>query len=225
MKSKNGQAKVVGTIVCVGGAIVLTLYQGSVLVTMLNGFKLNTWMLGALMLFGSSVFISIWITFQVPVARKYRAQVSLLAIMLLQGAVQSILVALLFKPKASAWKLKWDIKLLAILYSGILCSGFALPLQMYCIRVKGPIVVAMFHPTTTIMIAILEHFILHTQFYLGSLLGAILIIAGLYMVLWGKANDDCNTDNITDCSIDNKEPLLQDGSYDDHENPRPSSHT
>lgn len=81
----------------------------------------------------------------------------------------------------------------------------------------------MFNPTSTILVAILEPLILHVKYRLGSLLGTILIIAGLYSVLWGKANDgdnfvgntetqkaaDGSNNNISDCNIGIKEPLLE----------------
>lgn len=222
IRSKYGQAKVVGTIVCVGGAMLMTFYTGPVLVG-LTGVLHNTWILGALMLFASCLFWSGWLTFQGPVVQKYPAEFSLTAIMMLQGTVQCALVAVCFEPKASAWKLKWDIQLLSIVYSGVLCFAFAFFVQTYCIRLKGPIFAAMFNPTSTILVAILEPLILHVKYRLGSLLGTILIIAGLYSVLWGKANDgdnfvantetqkarDGSNNNTSDCNIGIKEPLLE----------------
>lgn len=209
MSSKYGLAKIVGTIVCVGGAMVMTFYKGPVLLTTLNGLSFNTWMLGALLLFVGCLFWSGWVTFQAPVVRKYPAQLSLTAIMLFQGTVMSILVALIFKPKTSAWRVKCDFQLLSILYSG-LWSSFGFVVQFYCIRVKGPVFVTMFHPTTTILVAILELVILHIKFHPASLLGAILIFTGLYIVLWGKANDhDLQTDGSKNSS-DITQFLLQD---------------
>lgn len=161
------------------------------------------------MVFVGCLFLSGWVTFQAPVLSKYPAQLSLTAIMLFQGTVLSFFVALIFEPKASAWSLKWDIGLLSILFSG-LCTSFGYFVQIYCIRIKGPIFVALFHPTTTIMIAILEHAILHIKFHLGSLLGSIFIITGLFTVLWGNAKEN-NLDR--DGSInrsDIKQSLLQD---------------
>lgn len=213
MSSKYGLAKIVGTIVCVGGAMVMTFYKGPVLLTTLNGLSFNTWMLGALLLFVGCLFWSGWVTFQAPVVRKYPAQLSLTAIMLFQGTVLSILVALVVERKASAWRIKWGIELLSIMYSGILCSSFALFLQMYCISVRGPVFVAMFGPTSTILVAILEYFILHVKFHLGSLLGTVLIIAGLYTVLWGKAKDEkLEKDGLdnSDSNIHIRQPLLED---------------
>lgn len=226
IRSIYGQAKVVGTVVCVSGAMVMTLYKGPVLLKALHG--LSSWDLGAILLFASCLVWSGWITFQAPVVKTYPAQQSLTALMLIQGTVQSFIVALIFERKASVWKLNWDIQLLSIVYSGITCSAFAFFVQTYCIRVKGPVFAAVFNPTSTILVAILELLILHVKLHLGSLLGAIMIILGLYVVLWGKAKDQSNSDpsteknevengstnNLTittteDCNIDINQPLLQ----------------
>lgn len=238
IRSIYGQAKVVGTLVCVGGAMMMTLYKGPVLLKAVIGFGFDTWLLGALLLFASCVFWSGWLTFQAPVVRKYPAQQSLTALMLIQGTVQSFVIALIFERKASAWKLKWDIQLLSIVYTGVFCSAYAFFVQTYCIQVKGPVFAAVFNPTATILVAILELVILHVSLHLGSLLGAILIIAGLYVVLWGKAKDQHDLDiekngpengssnNITitreDCNIDINQPLLQNEGNGGHLN---HSHT
>lgn len=198
IRSIYGQAKVVGTLVCVGGAMVMTLYKGPVLLKAVSRLGLDTWVLGALLLFASCLAWSCWLTFQAPVVKRYPVQQSLTALMLIQGTVQSFVVALIFERKVSVWKLNWDIKLLSIVYSGVLCSAFAFFVQTYCIRVKGPVFAAVFNPVATILVAILELLILHVRLHLGSLLGAIMIIAGLYVVLWGKAKDKSELDTDTE---------------------------
>jgi drug/metabolite transporter (DMT)-like permease len=227
IRSKYGQAKVAGTIICVSGAMIMTFYKGPVLIR-LNGVIHDTWLLGALMLFASCLFWSGWLTFQGPVVKKYPAEISLTAIMMLQGTVQCTLVALFFEPKPSAWRLKWDIQLLSIVYSGVLCFAFAFFVQTYCIRLKGPVFAAMFNPTSTIIVAVLEQLILHVKYYLGSLLGAILVISGLYIVLWGKAKDDKlvspekhnpadgSNNNISDWNIGVNQSLLQNEASHEH---------
>lgn len=221
IRSKRGQAKVIGTIICVGGAMIMTLYKGPTLAATHHALKLNEWMFGALELFGSAVAWSAWLTFQAPVLKKYPAKKSLTAIMLLFGAVQSSAIALIFENDVSAWKLKWDMELLSIVYSGVLCSAFAFFVQAYCIHEKGPVFAVVFNPLATILVAILERLLLHVKLHVGSVVGGTLIIAGLYIVLWGKANDKKQSDprkevprsgsnGVSDnCSVDINQPLLE----------------
>lgn len=70
IKTLRGKAKVVGTIICVGGAMVITLYKGSVikLLTAYNftaNYMASKRVLGCILLFGSVFTWSSWITFQV----------------------------------------------------------------------------------------------------------------------------------------------------------------
>uniref|UniRef100_A0A0A9GKP7 WAT1-related protein n=1 Tax=Arundo donax TaxID=35708 RepID=A0A0A9GKP7_ARUDO len=39
------------------------------------------------------------------------------------------------------------------------------------------------------MVAIVDFFFLHENLYLGSVLGSVLMILGLYILLWGKKRD------------------------------------
>eukprot|EP01018_Ginkgo_biloba_P017334 Gb_23338 [translate_table: standard] len=224
IRTMRGQAKVLGTLVCVGGAMVMTVYKGPVLATLAGALKTETWTLGAILLFASCCLWSGWLTFQTPVVKKYPTQQSLTALMIFCGAIQSFVIAAIFERRASAWKLKLDMELLSIVYSvsiltyGVLSSAFAFFIQTYCIKEKGPVFAAVFNPLNTILVAILEYFILHVNLHVGSVVGAVLIIAGLYTVLWGKANDQINVDSTKDATSDNnnidynieiKQPLLE----------------
>uniref|UniRef100_A0A0D6R033 WAT1-related protein n=1 Tax=Araucaria cunninghamii TaxID=56994 RepID=A0A0D6R033_ARACU len=221
IRTKRGQAKVIGTIVCVGGALIMTLYKGPKLgvaaALNLHLVRVNTWIFGALMLFASAICWSAWLVFQDPIVKKYPAQKSFTELMLVIGTIQSFVVGLLLERNLSAWKLKWDMELLSIVYSGVLCSAFAFFMQTYCINAKGPVFSAVFNPVATILVAILELAVLHVKLHVGSLVGGVLIIAGLYAVLWGKAKDEKqlkiqrngSARDIEDCPIEIKEPLLE----------------
>lgn len=70
IKSLRGQAKVVGIVISVSGAMVMTLYQGPVIKILnsnLNAHnaKANSWMLGSILLIGGVILWSFWIVFQV----------------------------------------------------------------------------------------------------------------------------------------------------------------
>ncbi|CAL8990873.1 unnamed protein product [Prunus brigantina] len=62
-------------------------------------------------------------------------------------------------------------------------------LQTWCISEKGPLYVALFSPLCTVITTIVAGLVVHEELYLGSLVGAIAVIIGLYVVLWGKAKD------------------------------------
>jgi len=98
---------------------------------------------------------------------------------------------------------------------GIVASGFAFPLMSWCLRKRGPLYVAMFGPLIIVFVAVLSSIFLDETLHLGmcvvrdacallacccaspllcfsrlcSALGTVLIVAGLYMVLWGKARE------------------------------------
>ncbi|TVU48366.1 hypothetical protein EJB05_08000, partial [Eragrostis curvula] len=72
---------------------------------------------------------------------------------------------------------------------GITCNGLAVFLQLWCNKKKGPVFVSMFGPLSTIMVAILAYFIFGENLYVGSIIGGVVVIVGLYMLLWGKDKD------------------------------------
>lgn len=170
IRSVRGQAKIVGIVMCVGGAMVMTLYKGPALKFLSFGVKSNqvassskhNIILGSILVFGAVLVWSTCITFQAPVLKRYPAQLSLTALTSLIGAAESAVIAVICEHKKSNfWAVGWNIELLSVLYAGIICSGLAMFLQIWCVRKKGPVFVAIFNPVNTIVTAILELVILH----------------------------------------------------------------
>ncbi|KAL1365924.1 hypothetical protein AAHE18_03G324300 [Arachis hypogaea] len=60
-------------------------------------------------------------------------------------------------------------------------------LQTWCIQRGGPVCVAVFQPLQTFLVAIMAALILGDQLCSGGIISAILIMVGLYLVLWGKS--------------------------------------
>lgn len=199
IRTFGGQAKVIGTVISVSGAMIMTLYKGPVIKflspgveghLMASSSKPKNLVLGSILVFGSIVTWSASIVFQAPFLKRYPAQLSLTAISCLFGSIQSGLIAVIWeRKKFNIWAVGGNFKLLGVVYSGIMCSALGMYVQAWCISKRGPVFVAMFSPLGTVMTAILELIILHVYLRLGSLAGAIVIVLGLYTALWGKAND------------------------------------
>ncbi|CAL5414518.1 unnamed protein product [Camellia sinensis] len=72
---------------------------------------------------------------------------------------------------------------------GVVCSGIAYYVQGVVNKVRGPVFVTAFSPLCMIITAILGAIVLAEKIHLGSLIGAIIIVFGLYSVVWGKSKD------------------------------------
>jgi len=199
IKSLGGLAKVLGTVISVSGAMVMTLYKGPALKFLSPGVeghlltsnsKPINLVLGSILVFGSIVTWSACIVVQAPILKRYPAQLSLTAFSCLFGSLQSGLLAVIWEhKKPNIWNIGWNFKLLGIVYSGIMCSALGMYVQAWCISKKGPVFVAIFTPFGTVVTAILELIVLHVYLRVGSVVGATLIVLGLYTALWGKAKD------------------------------------
>jgi drug/metabolite transporter (DMT)-like permease len=198
IRSLRGQVKIAGALICVGGAMVMTLYKGPALKFLSPGAKSdqNTYnskhnfMLGSILVFVSVAVWSSCIVFQAPILKRYPAQLSLTALTSFIATVESALIAVICEyKKSNLWTLGWNIELVSLVYSGTMCFALGMFLQAWCIRKKGPIFVAIFSPLCTIVTGILEVITLHVYLRVGSVVGAFFIVVGLYSTLWGKATD------------------------------------
>ncbi|KAK9077121.1 hypothetical protein SSX86_005457 [Deinandra increscens subsp. villosa] len=57
------------------------------------------------------------------------------------------------------------------------------------VHLQGPLFVSTFNPLVLVFVAIAGFLILDEKLYVGSLLGSVIVIVGLYLVLWGKSKD------------------------------------
>ncbi|CAD5186268.1 unnamed protein product [Musa acuminata subsp. malaccensis] len=193
-RSLRSVAKVIGTVICVGGATAMAFLKGPRLLSMefrhlLLGSATDKWVVGALFLIGSSCCWSFWLILQVPICNDYLDPLSLSTWMCLISTFQSATITFFLEPQLSSWKITSLVELLSCLFAGIFGSGVTFYLQSWCISVRGPLFSAMFNPLSTVITTVLALILLHEQLHLGSLVGAVAVVSGLYMVLWGKAKD------------------------------------
>ncbi|WVZ65021.1 hypothetical protein U9M48_014453 [Paspalum notatum var. saurae] len=150
---------------------------------------ISRWVAGALCLVGSSCCWSLWLILQVPICKSYVDPLTLSAWMCLLSTLQSALLISFLLPDPAAWRIHSLFDLSCCLFSGAIGSGVTFYLQSWSISVRGPLYSAMFNPLCTIITTVFSAAVLREELHVGSLLGAIAVIAGLYVVLWGKADD------------------------------------
>ncbi|XP_057546987.1 WAT1-related protein At4g08300-like [Amaranthus tricolor] len=198
----RGLAKVLGTIISLGGVMAMTLYKGSVIRNIWNpllrihGSSSTTnenWMIGSILNAASCISWSIWYIMQAYTLKRYPAQLSLTTWMSFVGAAQSAIFTACVQRKPAAWAIGFNIDLLSTIYAGVVCSGLLVFLQLKCTAEKGPVFVTMFNPLTTILVALLAYFVLGEKLYMGSVMGAGIVIFGMYLLMWGKEEAQTNS--------------------------------
>ncbi|KAG9153419.1 hypothetical protein Leryth_020997 [Lithospermum erythrorhizon] len=198
----HSQAKILGTLVTVGGAMVMTLIGGPVLGLpwthhidkrqSINNSNVQHWDIikGALMITAACFCWSCFYILQAIVLKSYQAGLSLTMLVCMAGAVQgSVLTLIMERKDTGIWSLHWDVNLVAYIYGGLICSGGGYYVSGVVMKERGPVFVTAFNPLSMIIVAFVGSFILDEQLHIGRVLGAVVIVFGLYLVIWGKGND------------------------------------
>ena len=126
IKCNSGRAKIFGTLVCIVGALTLTLYKGKGLFNFSHheaSVKLaatrtpEKWTIGVIALILGTLFWSSWFILQSKISKRYPCQYSSTAIMSFFGAIQSAVICLFIDHNLSIWVLRGKIQVIAILYA------------------------------------------------------------------------------------------------------------
>ncbi|KAL7237698.1 hypothetical protein ACSBR2_003912 [Camellia fascicularis] len=206
MKRKAGQAKILGTVVCVGGAMVLSFYHGHAVIgessihwkyaddmgkeNSANHHHSNSFILGPFLVMASTVSWAVWFIIQARMSEKYAAPYTTSALICLMASIECGIIGLCADRDISAWSLSPPgIRLFSSLYAGTMCTAAAFCLMSWCIQRKGPLYVSVFNPLLLIIVAILSWALLEEKLYVGTVVGSGLIVMGLYAVLWGKSGE------------------------------------
>ncbi|XP_019182062.1 PREDICTED: WAT1-related protein At4g08300-like [Ipomoea nil] len=204
LKKVSSMAKVIGTVITLGGAMVMTMYKGPIvdLIPHSHGGSHHTeaaaaaaapnWVMGTICLIACIVGWSGFFIVQSKTLEEYPAELSLAAWVCVMGVVEGGIVALIMERDMSSWVIGFDSRLLAAAYSGVVCSGIAYYVQSVVNKSRGPVFVTAFSPLSMVITAVLAGIILAENIYAGSLIGAFIIVIGLYSVVWGKSKDETN---------------------------------
>ena len=193
------QAKVAGTVVTVAGAMLMTLYKGPLMRMAWTSHGQphggedpavdptgREWFLGSLFIIIATLAWASLFILQAHTLKQYSAPLSLTTLICFVGTLQAIVVTLAMEHRPSVWTIGFDMNLLAAAYAGIVTSSIAYYVQGLVIQKTGPVFASAFSPLMMIVVAVMGSFILSEKIYLGGVLGSVLIVIGLYSVLWGK---------------------------------------
>ncbi|XP_048318073.1 WAT1-related protein At3g28050 isoform X3 [Ziziphus jujuba] len=222
-RSTSSLAKSVGTIVSISGAFIVTFYEGPSLLMTSQSVNLShaqlpvqqpNWIVGGLFLLADCIMTSAWVIVEAKILRKYPVVLIVVFFYCLYVAVLSGSISFIVERDPSAWSLKPNVRLLAVLYSAVFGSAFQVGVCTWCLKRTGPVFVAMFKPLGIVITVIVGVIFMGEAIYFGRLIGAIIIVAGFYSVMWGKAKE-AKVDEDAGISIleSNRQqaPLLQNG--------------
>ncbi|XP_039002838.1 WAT1-related protein At1g25270-like [Hibiscus syriacus] len=204
IRTRAGQAKVCGTLIGISGAMLFTFYKGveiHIWKTHLNLLKhpqsakssassdISKFVLGAFFGLLSTISYSLWLITQAKMTVRFPYLYSSTALMCVTGGLQGALIALCTVRDWSQWKLGWNVRLLAVAYVGIMGSALLVFLVSWAVRMMGPLYASIFNPLGLVFVAILGSLLLDEKLYVGSIVGGLMIVCGVYVVLWGKAKE------------------------------------
>ncbi|KAM0916297.1 hypothetical protein ACQ4PT_010360 [Festuca glaucescens] len=209
LKKARCVAKVAGTLVTVAGAMLMTLYKGRAVEMIWSkhthlhdgphqdaAAAAKDWFKGSIFLIIATLAWASLFILQGPTLKRYDAPLTLTMLICFVGTLQAIVVTLAMEHTTDVWKIGFDMNLLAAAYAGIVTSSIAYYVQGLVIQVRGPVFASAFSPLMMIVVAIMGSFILAENIYLGGIIGSVLIVAGLYSVLWGKHKESVEKKEI-----------------------------
>lgn len=232
-RSIRSQAKIIGTVATLGGAMMMTLIKGPALniwskSNQSSGIKqleisVQDAIRGSIMITIGCFSWAAFVILQAITLKTYPTELSLTALICLLGTLEGTAVALVMeKGRLSPWIIGWDANLLAAVYSGVFCSGLAYYIQGLVMKERGPVFVTAFNPLCMVIVAILSSFIMAEKMYLGRAIAAVVIVAGLYMVIWGKSKD-YDSSQLDDTTIGTNKGVVTDHPHNNVHEDQPNT--
>ncbi|KAF8112021.1 hypothetical protein N665_0069s0047 [Sinapis alba] len=202
LRSSASQAKIIGAILSIFGALVIVLYKGP---KVLSGAFFtpsssppishlassdSSWMIGGLLLASQYFLLSVWYILQTRVMETYPDEIRVVFFYNVFATLISAPVCLFLESNLTSWVLKPDISLAAIVYSGFFVSMFSAVTHTWGLHLKGPVYISLFRPLSIAIAVAMGAIFLGDALHLGSVIGSIILCFGFYTVIWGKARED-----------------------------------
>ncbi|GAA0171886.1 hypothetical protein LIER_25820 [Lithospermum erythrorhizon] len=152
-------------------------------------------------LFVFQKFVKLVAYIQAPIQKEYSPKLRLTTLQCFFSSIASGAWGFAETRSFTPWKLGWDINLVAVVYSGLLVCAIGYWLQVWLVDKKGPVFVAMFGPLALIMTGVFSAIIFKEILHWGNMLGAVMLVAGLYSFLWGR-NKESKAMKLEEAKLD-----------------------
>ncbi|XP_044487400.1 WAT1-related protein At5g47470-like [Mangifera indica] len=209
------KVKILGTLLCVIGALTMSLMHSTAHVKeaadrtasgspamMFDREKI----IGCMYLLAAVFVVSSNVVLQAITLVDFPAPISLCAITSLIGVVITAAVQFIQEHKLDfGWEFKFaEIACCSVLVG--LINGATLSFNGWAMKKRGPVLVSVFIPMSTIISVVFTTVTLGDTIDIGSFAGMILMFCGLYFVLWAKRKETYS--NSLESEFDAERPLL-----------------
>ncbi|CAL5080696.1 unnamed protein product [Urochloa decumbens] len=183
-----------------------------------NASSKAIWIEGTFLMLLANAAWSLSIVWQAALLKELPNRMVVATALCVFSALQSFVVAVAVERDFSRWQLRLDISLLAIFYAGFVVAGVSYYLQAWCVEITGPVFFAVWTPLCFVLTIFCSSFFLGEIVHLGSVVGGILLVGGLYSVLWGKNKESqgatCSQMNTMDCCAQDEEENEKPNKYE-----------
>ncbi|XP_016651513.1 PREDICTED: WAT1-related protein At5g07050-like [Prunus mume] len=168
LQTTTGKVKIIGIVIGIGGAMVFNLYRGK---------EINMW----------STHVDLLHTHGEPHAASHKSP---------QGKSDKEFPLSLLKHSSNVPDGINSICNFCLLRGEGLEAmevGLALILMTWGVKKEGQFFASVFQPVLLVMVALAGSSLLDEKLHMGSILGGLLIVVGLYAILWASSKDKSNS--------------------------------
>ncbi|XP_017970117.1 PREDICTED: WAT1-related protein At1g70260 isoform X2 [Theobroma cacao] len=228
-RNSSSQAKLMGTLISITGAVVVELYKGpfirkssyfyahqlKVIPKLFVFYSApDNWILGGILLAAASLSVAMWNVIQLGTVKQYPQVMKVVSFYSLAGTIQCLVFSLIMERDLNAWKLKLNLELLLIVVTGVFGSIIRSNVHLAWSRMKGPFYVPMFKPFGIVFATFFGVSFFTNSLHYGSVIGTLITGMGYYAVMWGQIREEelrkeRDVERTDDTSDQIKTPLLQ----------------